>query len=195
MNQEDSALVKSNYSKLPKAAKKTKDGTFDRIWKYYHNQKSRIELSKEENSIRERLEKAWLVLCSHRNRKQVAEVLVKIFNISLPQAWRDVTDAMKLFGNPQDDLKEAKRAISETNALRGMERCWKNGDMEGYLKFQQEYNKINDLYTPKEGDSLAKFLKDFTPHQIVITTSPEELQRQAEKIASNAIDIDYEVEE
>lgn len=55
--------------------------------------------------------------------------------------------------------------------------------MDGYLKFQQEYNKINDLYTPREEDSLAKFLKNFKPHTIVINTSPDDLKKQAEELA------------
>lgn len=184
MKHEQSALVKGDYDKRPREAKKTADSKFTRIWKYYHNQKTRVELTPEEEAIRQRLEKAWFLLCSHRTRKQVAELLVRIFNISIRQGWQDVADAMNLFSNPQEEgLKEAKRAIAETNAMRGMQRCWKNGDMEGYLKFQQEYNKINDLYTPREEDSLAKFLKNFKPHTIIINTSADALLDQAKGLA------------
>ena len=184
MKHEKSALVKGHYDKLPKSANRTGDSTFTRIWKYYHDQKTRLVLSDKEEVIRQRIEKAWFLLCSHRTRKQVSELLVKLYGISIRQGWQDVAAAMNLFSNPQEEgLKEAKRAIAETNALRGMQRCWKSGDMDGYLKFQQEYNKINDLYTPREEDSLAKFLKNFKPHTIVINTSPDDLKKQAEELA------------
>jgi len=135
MKQEQSALVSEKYDKLPKADKRTADGIFDRIYKYYHNNKTRIELTAEEIGIRERWEKAWFLLCRHRTRKQVVELLVKLFNVSQAVAYDDVRHCMNLFSNPQEDMKAAKRTIAETMALNGADRCWKSNDMEGYYKF------------------------------------------------------------
>lgn len=193
MTQEHSALVKRNYEKLPREMRKTKDSSFDRIWKYYHNSKTRVELSKEENAIRERLEKAWLFLCRHRTRKDVVGLLMKFYNISSSVAYDDVTNAMVLFGNPKEDLVDAKRAIAETNALRGMDRCWKSGDMLGYMKFNQQYIEINRL-DAEPGNDLGRMLKKLKPHQVIIVSSEQELEKQATALQESLInDIEHEI--
>src|SRR4051812_20377937 len=113
MSQEDSALVKANYSELPRGANKTNDSTFDRIYKYYHNSKTRIELTEDEKRISQRWEKAWYLLCRYRTKKQVVDFICREFKIEKSVAYDDVRKACMLISNPQDDTKDAKRAIAE----------------------------------------------------------------------------------
>jgi hypothetical protein len=191
MSHDNSALQPSNYNELPREAKKTADSTADRIYKYYHNNKTRVELSDEENRIRERWEKAWFLLSHHRTQKQVVDLIVKLFNVGKSVAYNDVWNAMKLFGNPQADVKDAKRAIAETMALKGADRCWKNGDMDGYFKFTKEYKEINQLDL-KEDASLAAVIKKLRPTQVIIIASDKDLESEAEKIENEFVqDIDY----
>jgi hypothetical protein len=193
MTHEHSALVKSDYDKLPREAKRTNDTTFDRIYKYYHNNKTRVELTAEEHAIRERWEKTWLLMCRHRTRKQAVDLLVKLFNISQATAFDDVRHAMMLFSNPAEDLKPAKRAIAETMALNGADRCWKNGDMEGYYKFTKLYQEVNQLDNEKDND-VGDLLKKLKPHQVIIVSSEAELEAQANKLQEDLIkDIDHKV--
>lgn len=191
MKHEQSALVKSNYDQLPREAKKTADSTFDRIWKYYHNDKTRIELSAEENTIRERWEKAWLLLCRHRTQKQVVELIGKLFNISQSVAYDDVRKAMTLFSNPQEDIKEGKRRIAESMILQGADRCWKAGDMEGYNKFTKQYIDINKLDLPDDG--INDLLKKLKPTQIIIVADKSQLEAKADALQDQLTkDIEHE---
>lgn len=190
---EQSALVKPNYNTLPRQANKTNDSTFDRIYKYYHSDKSRIELTDEEKRIRERWEKAWLLLCRRRTQKQVVELVEKLFSVSQSVAYDDVRNAMHLFSNPQSDLKDAKKAIAETMILDGADKCFKAGDMDGYQKFIQKYIDINGL-TVEEDSKMKDLLKNLKATTLVFTTSPETLKKEAADLLKNipAVDIPHE---
>lgn len=195
MELENSALVKSNYAELPRQANKTKDSTFDRIYKYYHSDKSRIELTPDEIKIRERWEKSWLLLCRHRTRKQTADIIEKLYGVGRSVAYDDIRNSMMLFSNPQNDLKDAKRAIHEEMALRGADRCWKNGDMDGYWKFVKEYREVNNL-GELEGDGMAELLKKLKPMQITIVATMQELENEAKSLQDEiTLDIEHQAEE
>ena len=181
MEQEHSALVSSNYEKLPKQNKRTSDSKFDRIYKYYHDSKTKIELTEEEINIRERWEKAWLLLCRQRTQKQVADLIAKMFNISFATAYDDCRNAMMLFSNPQNDLKDAKRAIAESMALKGADRCWKNGDMKGYYQFTEQYKDINKL-NADEDNVMAELMKKLKPVQVNIVADIDVLKKMASAI-------------
>jgi len=192
MEQESSALVRSDYNSLPREMKKTNDSMSDRIYKYYHSEKTRIELTPEEHKIRERWEKAWLLMCRHRTRKQVAEIVEKLFGVSKSVAYDDIRNAMMLFSDPQDDLKHAKRSIAESMAMQGLDRCWKNGDMDGYWKLLKLYVEMNNL-TSEEGNAVGDLLKKLKPQQIVIVANPDELKDMARQIQNElAEDIDFQ---
>lgn len=195
MRQTNSALVRKDYDGLPREAKKTNDSTFDRIYKYYHNSKTRIELSELENKIRERWEKAWLLLCRHRTQKEVVDILTKLFPIGKSVAYDDMRNAMTLFGNPQDDLKDAKRAIAENMALRGADKAWKEGDLTMYHKFLESYRDLNGLTGDKD-TSMGDLLKKMKPQQIIIVAKADELKAEAEALQEELTkDIDFETVE
>lgn len=181
MEQEHSALVKSNYDQLPREAKKTNDSTFDRIYKYYHNNKTRIELSPEEDRIRERWEKAWFLLCRRRTQKQVVELIEKLFNVGKSVAYDDVRNAMQIFSNPNADMKDAKRAIAETMALEGANLCFKKGDTEGYHKFIKIYMDINGLDV-EEDSKMKEMLKNLKPTTLIFVTDREILKKEADAL-------------
>lgn len=181
MKPEISALVERKNN-LPREARKTLDTTFDRIYKYYHNDKSRVELTKEEEVIRERWEKAWFLLCRHRTKKQVADILVKLFGVSPSLAFDDARNAMMLFTDPQKDVSGAKRAIAETWAVNGANRCWKEGDMEGYYKFLKEYREINGISADSNSDAMDEFMKKMKPTTIVIVSDASLLKAEAAKL-------------
>jgi hypothetical protein len=187
MSEENSALVKSSYDSLPREAKKTTDTTFDRIYKYYHNDKSRIELSTEEIRIRERWEKAWLLMCRHRTRKQVVEVLEKVFQIEKSIAYDDVKKAMMLFSDPTDDLKAAKRAIAEDAFLKGADKAWKSGNLEMHLKYMKEYAEINRL-NEEVGNQMEEMIRKMKPTQIIIVSHPKDLLSDAAKMQEDLIE-------
>lgn len=193
MSQENSALVPENYDKLPREAKKTADSTFDRIYKYFFNSKTRIELTVEEQRISERWERAWLFLCRHRTRKQVADLLMRQFGIGRSIAYDDIANAMRLYEDPKEDVKRAKRAIAEDAILKGMDKAWKSGKEELRLKWVEKYIALHQL-DKEEGASMSDLIDKFKPHQIVIVSSVESLADQARKAQDElAEDVDYKI--
>lgn len=194
MKPEKSALLPNNHDKLPKEAKKTTDSAIDRIYKYYHNNKSRVELTPEEDQIRERLEKAWYLMSArHRAQKQVVDIITKLFNVGKSVAYDDVRNAQLLFGNPDTQIKSAKRSIAETMALQGADKAWRKGDMDAYAKFVKMYCDINNL-NGDEGDGFAEALKKLKPQQVVIVADPSLLEKEIKKLQDEMIqDVDHEV--
>lgn len=176
-----SAIVKDNYDQLPREAKRTNDSTFDRIWKYYHNNKTRVELTEEEQRTRERWEKAWLLLARHRVQKEVVELIEKLYSVSRSVAYDDVRNAMQIFSNPQLDIKDAKRVIAETMIMKGLNRSFKNGDMEAYGKFLKLYIEVNGL-TVQEDDKMKDALRNLKATMLIFVTSPDQLRKDAEKL-------------
>lgn len=159
MKPASSALV-LNKDDQPREAVKSKDSTADRIYKYYHS-KSRVELTEEEEGIRERWEKAWFLLCSHKTQKEVVNTVGTLFSISKSVAYDDVRSAMMLFGNPQQDMRDAKKAMAETWIIQGLNKCWDDKDMDGYQKFLKQYTELNGLNDQSNDDTIANMLKKF----------------------------------
>jgi hypothetical protein len=192
MKPEQSAILPSNDSELPGEANKTNDSIFERIWKYYH--KTRVELTPREEQIRARWEIAWRLLTYNNIKKDVANKLEKMYGIQKSLAYNDIKHAMRLFGDPSSDTKEAKRAIAETMVLRAAKRCWKNDDMDGYNKFLQKYIDINGL-TLMEDDKMKEKLKNLKPTVLVFVTSQEQLKKQADELMQDIPTIDTSFEE
>jgi tRNA uridine 5-carbamoylmethylation protein Kti12 len=183
MKQEHSALVSKNYNSLPREAKKTTDTTFDRIYKYFHNSKTRIQLNDEEMTIMQRWEKAWLLLCRHRTRKDVVDFIMRLFGVEKSVAYDDVRNAMMLFSDPSDDLKAAKRMIAEDAYLKGAAKAWKNGNLDMHLKYMKEYSEINKLTQDSDqGSELIELVRNMKPTQVVIVATAEQLKAEAEKL-------------
>lgn len=182
MENEQSGLLPKNYHKRKREARKTRDSTFERIWKYYHNSKTRIELEEWEDEIRLRWEAAWFMLCRSKNQKEVADFIEQKFLISKSVAYDDVRNAMNLFGDPKQDVRKAKRAIAETIALRMMDKTEESGKWDLHEKYLQKYMDLNGLKDQGDDTNVADAIKKLKPHQIIIVTSPEELEAKANAI-------------
>lgn len=180
MKPESSALV-VHKDDQPREAVKSKDSTADRIYKYYHS-KSRIELTEEEEGIRERWEKAWFLLCRHKTVKEVTAIISKMFNVGKSVAYDDVRNAQMLFGNPQQDMREAKKAMAETWIIRGLNKAWKDEDLDSYQKLLKQYCELNGLSDQSNDDTLAELIKKFKPTQIILNSSEQELTMAAQKL-------------
>jgi hypothetical protein len=189
---EISALV-SRDPEAKREARKTKDSTMDRIWKYYHDKKRITELDADEERIRERIEKAWFLLCNHKGTKEATEALEKLFGIKRSVAYDDVRNAMMLFGDPRVDMKDAKRAIAETIIMRAAEKAWDLNDLEMHHKYMKLYSDINML-TAKDDDRMADALRKMRPVAVVFVAERSQLEQQAADLMKDvpAEDTDYE---
>lgn len=96
------------------------DDLFDRIEKYYHNSG---KLTQKEESICERWELAFALLCSTKNKKLavtkfLAAMKAKGEVISTAQAYRDFTAAEKLFTPIRKYSKEFLRLVLIESAFK-----------------------------------------------------------------------------
>lgn len=193
MEQYQSALVASNKHELPRELKKSKDSDFDRIYKFYHNSKTQIKLTPEEDAIRERWEKAWFLLCKGRTTKHVVDLMVKLFKTGESTAYDDVRRAQMLFSDPKNDIKEAKRRIVEQQLQDGANLAYRKGDLDTHVKYLKEISDINGLKEQSTDSNMVELMKKLRPTQIVIQASKEDLQKIADKMRDDmAQDVEFE---
>lgn len=185
------ALVKDKEN-APREAKKTKDSTFDRIFKFYYS-KNKIVLSDREEHIRERWYYAWQLLCNAYSRNQVARGLHQKFGISERQGFHDVDNAMMLFSDPRTSDKMAKRAISEEWITKGIKKAWDKQDLLAYERLIRRFNRVNGL--ENEENPVADWVKNQKPVAVIITADPKQLEKDAAALMKNipgVEDIPYE---
>lgn len=161
---------------------------FERIYKFFF-EKANVELTEEDEGYRERLERAWMLLTSLKTNKAVADDLQKTFKVSRAESYYNVRDAMNLFGNPQMQYKDAKRAIAETQYLWGAEKAKEKNDLEMHAKYMDLYSKLNGLNEPEAGTGIEDLVKKFKPVQIVIVAKREDLEAEIKAIQDEVIDI------
>ena len=68
-------------------------------------------LSDQDIEIKDRLRATWSMLLSNRKKSDIVAVLMNDFGVKESQAYADINNASKLYGNLQKSDKEAVRAI------------------------------------------------------------------------------------
>jgi len=167
----------------PLEMRKTNESTFERIYKWYHSSTSRIQLSDEEENIRNRWEKAWYIMCDKlRTKKQTVDLIKRLYNVSKSVAYDDVRNAENLFGEPGNASKDAKRRIAEHQFLEGAKRALRAGDLEMHERYMNRFAEINGLKDQESENQLAGLLKELKANTIVVVSDPQALQAQAQKL-------------
>lgn len=126
--------------------------TFDKIRKYYTEEG--IKLSSELEQVRKRWAAAFAHLLEEfHTDKDVAALMVKEFNISDAQAYRDIANAKAFFGDVRKSVKEAERYIASEMAKEMYQlakKQWKLNKKAAYfncmIEQQKIHYKINMLY-------------------------------------------------
>jgi hypothetical protein len=194
MKPEASVLITKKLKKLEgegRAAEMSGDSTFDRIWKYYHDSKKKIVLTHEQEQIRERWEKAWFLMFEKNSQKEVAQLLKGLFPISISTAFADIRNAISLFSNPQQNMKEAKRLIAEEGILKIIKLAEEKGDFDTAQKGWEKYIKLNQLDKPDVAN--ADELRKQVPAQVIIVAKETELKKMVQDMQEKlADDIEYE---
>ena len=180
-------------SKELRQANKTADSVFDRIYKFHHSSKSKVELTEQEQEVCERWEKAWLLLTSANPDKKVADDLTKIFNISVSTAYDDLRHAKMLYGDPRIATKQMSRAIAASMALTKHKEADERGDHEMAERYFNRWLEITGVKDHSDGNgSMEEMMKKFKAHQIVIVSNMTDLQVEAEKLREQiTIDIPH----
>lgn len=173
-----------------RSANRTEDTTFDRIWKYYFDEKNWIQLKRSEEVIRQRWELAWQMLCGEMlSNRLVAIRISKKFGISVRQGYEDVKNAITLFGSdPRKATKEAKREIVSEWIRKAIKKADAAGDLESLSRLFIRYNKLHGLEDHSD-QGIAELLQKLKPHIIEFNADPETLEKQAQELIQ---DVEFE---
>jgi len=187
------SVIASDKKDLPRELRRIADTTFDRIWKFYFNTKTRIDLTEKEEEIRQRWEYVWTLSTDIMTRREIVLQLRSTYQITERQAYEDIINAWNLFGNPQDQVRKARREILSDILLKAMNKADKDSEYKALEKLALRYSRINGLDIDNKNDQLADFIKGLKPHTIIITGDPKSLQREADELMEGVEDIDSEV--
>lgn len=158
--EQNSKRTKSSYiTKLHNQKAKT---TIDKISAWYLDKESGVTLTEKEEKIRVRWSAAFSLLCQYHSPQQAVKVIQEQFDISEPQAYRDVKQATKLFGDVTKSEKEGYRHILYEYSMKVFQMAAKNHDLQNMNK------SISNMISLKGLDVEDPDMPDFNklqPHQ------------------------------
>lgn len=89
---------------------KSDTSPFENILASYLDEKT-IVLSDKENELKKRWEAAFSFLLNFHSREQATKKLMALFDISMAAAYRDISNALQLFGDINKSRKEGWRYV------------------------------------------------------------------------------------
>mgnify|MGYP000162115730 CR=1 FL=1 len=89
---------------------KTGDTTFDRIYAYYKDS-TKYPLSEKQTEVKNRWLAAFTLRQNFHSREQAANVLMEKYGVKRAQAYRDLTNSERLFGNVMKADRNGSLAI------------------------------------------------------------------------------------
>lgn len=147
-----------------------KETTLDKIRKYYIKGENSVTLSEKQEQVRVHIFKAWNLMINYHSREQAMQVMMTASfdgeGCSRATAYRFVNDAMSIFGNIFQNMKEAKRYIIEEDLKRLQQRAIKDKDGNLELAVIKQMIKIGGFdkdtdpkFDPKKLESNTYILK------------------------------------
>lgn len=167
-------------------AKRIKDSSFDRIWKYYYEPKKEVALTEHEEEMRRRISNAWDLLTGRilNDRKAVQAHTQwckdNYMQISERTAYDDIRRAKQMFGDPRVNTPVFEKARISTILLDLIETANRLGDLDNAQRLIRRYNAVNGLEDP------LKTLVPRPPITIVFSADEEVLKKQAEELMQGA---------
>lgn len=158
---------------------RNKQSALDVIREYYLSEEGDVQLTEAQLQKKERLSAAYSLLCEYHSFQQAIPVLQKRFGLSRSQAYRDVKDAVTLFGNVLKSDKEGLRYIIYEYALKTFQFA---AEMKDFKSMNMAVsNMIKLLGLDKEDPDLP----DFT--RLQPNVYPILLDDQSKELADNLL--------
>jgi hypothetical protein len=118
--------------------------TLERIRLYYL--KGNVELSEHDQQLRERWEAAHSMLINQNSIvREVVKMLMKVYNISDVQAYRDVYNCTRCFGPVGGMDRQALRNMVTQWAIEDYRKARVKNDFRAMDKFLERITKANNL--------------------------------------------------
>lgn len=158
---------------------KRRDTTFDRIFAHYIDPEKN-KISEKEEEIRKRWSAAFSLLLNYHSPEQAVPVLENEFKISKAQAYRDIRNAMNLFGDVHRSDKEGKRYILYEYSMKLLQMAIKKGDLEAWGRSIDRLMKLARL----ESDDQEMVNPDKIQSHEYKLVLPKELRDQLQMMIS-----------
>ncbi len=172
-------------------AKRKSDTHLDRIYKFYFEEKSRVELSPHEITLKTRWSNIWkLITGKILSERNAVKMQMKEYGVSEKTAYADLSNAKSLFGDPKEGEKEIKIAIATEWIVKLLRKAEKAADFKAAEKLILRYTKLHRL--DEDNNPLMELLKKQRPAQIIFNADPATLEKQAAELMADIEDVDYE---
>jgi hypothetical protein len=152
-----------------KSLKLPTDTTLERIFSFYVNS---TEITEKEEQIRMRWEAAYSLILQYGNTQTVLPLLENKFEIKRAQAYRDINNCLKLYGDVNKSNKQAKRNLLSQLAMKIYELAAGETppNLDQMTKALTLAAKVEGL--DKEDPEMPDF-KNFTQHNYNIVCDPK----------------------
>lgn len=161
------------------------DTTFDKILAHYINPEH-FPLSETNTSILNRYNEVFALRLAHFSSQQIVNKLVKDKGISQAQAYLDIRNSGRLFGNVMKADTEGSRALWIEYLLDFLKRCKQKGDRTNEskaLKLLAEYgglaNEDNPEFNPEKFENM----------EIHVNVNKDVQSRLLQMLASGSVDL------
>jgi len=161
------------------------DSTFDKILAHYINPEH-FPLSETNTDILNRLNEVFALRLNHFSSQQIVNKWVKEKGISQAQAYLDIRNSEKLFGNILKSDVEGSRAIWLEHTRDSLKRCIQKGDRNNELKALKllaEYggfaNEDNPEFNPEKFENM----------EIHVNVNKDVQARLLEMLSTGSVDL------
>ena len=166
-----------------------KNTHFESILASYLDDKMLAKLSPTQKEMKLRWETAFSLLLNFNSREKTVQILKKQFDLSLATAYRDVNQALALFGDINKSRKEGWRYIIFEYNQNLMDKAREQDDLATMGRCLDRMIKLADL--DKEE---ASFNPEKLQAQIYEITLPKPLQNALNKMINKGV-VDFNDEE
>ena len=150
-----------------KAVDWSKATTLDRIYAWYIDE-TIVELSSKEKHVMHRLKDAFHLMLEGKMDHEIVEFMNQEFGISERQAYRDLNDARKLYGDINKSSKEAERYILKQYLLEHRQKALAANNFQEANKAVAILAKIKGL---DKADPDLPTPETFQPHTYIINVN------------------------
>ena len=171
----------------------TGDTHFDKIWAHYKDP-SKFPLTPKQEDLKQRWLAAWTALLKKKSKTKVVKILEETFDIKRAQAFRDIRNAERLYGNVMKADRAGQMALLHEFAREGFVKALKANDFKAAKGFHKammeclgEENDIN--FNPEKLDNKPiKMSIDKEVGSAIVS----HLQKGTLDFNNLAIDIDFQ---
>jgi hypothetical protein len=163
---------------------KTGDSSFDKIYAYYRDP-SKYPLTSKQTELKDRWLAAFALRQNFHSREQACNVLMEKYKISRAQAYRDLKNAERLFGNVMKADRDGTLAILYEYSHKYLLMAVKAKDLKAVGKAIELMGKYSDIDKENANNFNPEKLED---KPIKMSIPKEAVTAIVSQLATGALD-------